>query len=199
MKSHLPCDMFCRKKKLKNFLACFKIQYFSQAPDRATPASRNTGCLAKGQNWGGQRGPTTSPYPGPDAGEEPQPALAPAAVPGRHQPRGTCCPLSCSSRKKGLVFHRNLPSLLSGAGDPSRSLVGLRRRGAAVPGCSGAGEPSLPPAQDVLPSPGLQQPRHDGDCTDKPLYLVSLKRNKTFFRGISSLLLQLCSDIYFAH
>lgn len=26
--------------------------------------------------------------------------------------------------------------------------------GAAPPGCSGAGEPSLPPAQDVLPSPG---------------------------------------------
>lgn len=122
-----------QEKKLKNFLACFKIQYFSQAPDRATPVSRNTGCVAKGQNRGGQRGSTTSPYPGPDAGEEPQPALAPAAVPGRRQPRGTCCPLSCSSRKKGLVFHRNLPSLLSRAGDPSRSLVGLRRRGAAVP------------------------------------------------------------------
>lgn len=41
--------------------------------------------------------------------------------------------------------------------------------------------------------------QHDRDCKDEPSYLASLKRNKTFFRGISSLLLQLCSDIYFAH
>lgn len=41
--------------------------------------------------------------------------------------------------------------------------------------------------------------QHNGDCEDEPSYLASLKRNKTFLRGISSLLLQLCSDIYFAH
>lgn len=46
--------------------------------------------------------------------------------------------------------------------------------------------------RDVLLSPAQR------GCKDEPSYLVSLKRNKTYFRGISSPLLQLCSDIHCA-
>lgn len=54
-------------------------------------------------------------------------------------------------------------------------------------------------ARDVLLSPRLVAASSTTETEDEPSYLASLMRNKTFLRGISSLLLQLCSDIYFAH